>query len=166
MTFQSPAQRAAKILQEYWDKILPVDPVRIAGKLGVRVYQSAELAGAGLSGVCELSEEGTARIFVNPDEPETRQRFTVAHELGHIVLGHVQRGAQLRDALGRYDTLQLPIETAANRFAAELLMPEEAVEVIFRSHIFASPTELAQKFGVSVAAMSYRLQDFNRNQFA
>lgn len=59
-------------------------------------------------------------IFVSEKCGKERQRFTVAHELGHILLGH----------LGKYELVNRepsakdnPIEQAANVFASRLLAP-------------------------------------------
>jgi len=91
-------------------------------------------------------------IFVNSDDPEGRWRFTVAHELGHIVMKHrckyfieVDReGTPLRGewrgprAITRPDVVDGPdletarLERSANAFAAELLMPERAVRRRFK----------------------------------
>lgn len=63
---------------------------------------------------------GMPRIFVSRNCTPERQRFTIAHELGHILLGHV----------GEYDLVNRepdpgdnPIEHEANVFASRLLAP-------------------------------------------
>ncbi len=80
-------------------------------------------------------------LFVNADDPITRQRFSLAHELGHFLL----HSEHIRDefAQGRILALEysatdqkadanyLARERQANRFAAELLMPEGIVKAIF-----------------------------------
>ena len=61
------------------------------------------------------------KIFVNSLQPRQRQRFTVAHELGHFILHSTNATSFcLVRALGRE-------EREANYFAARLLMPTEAV---------------------------------------
>ena len=70
------------------------------------------------------------RILVNASEVETRQRFTVAHELGHWVC-QVLEGRDVpiycrAEEIG-VDPEAKALEREANVFAAELLMPEEAV---------------------------------------
>lgn len=51
-----------------------------------------------------------------------------------------------------------PIEVEANRFAAELLMPEAAVRH-YVQHGIISISELARTFAVSEVAMKYRLKN-------
>jgi hypothetical protein len=67
--------------------------------------------------------------FVSAADPLPRRRFTAAHELGHFVLHRETMGrfradtdATLREA---EDDVADRMEREANRFAAELLMPEE-----------------------------------------
>lgn len=80
-----------------------------------------------------------------------RQRFTIAHELGHLVLN-------INDD-------ELDEEKLCNRFASSLLMPKEAVVNEFgvsRSNI--SLYELVafkKEYKVSIAATIYRLKDLN-----
>lgn len=66
-------------------------------------------------------------ITINEFEPEYRQRFTIAHELGHAVLGHP--GISLRTPkLEKYkDVVEKGHEVMANKFAAELLMPRKLI---------------------------------------
>lgn len=63
-------------------------------------------------------------IFVNGTHIPVRQRFTLAHELGHDVLGHRQRVDAAQDVFGRPRD---PDEVAANYFAGAFLAPRTAV---------------------------------------
>ena len=60
-------------------------------------------------------------IVINSRVPESLQRFTLAHEIGHHVLGH-EGTADDEHAMGRFDLSNL-LEVAAQAFAASLLMP-------------------------------------------
>lgn len=100
-------------------------------------------------------------LGVNNTHTETRQRFTVAHEIGHHIL-HADDVlhfdiTEKPDALHfRADKIQSPQETEANFFAAELLMPAELIKKCVESGI-VYVSELAKYFKVSEEAMSYRL---------
>lgn len=70
-----------------------------------------------------IGGEGKPQILINSDSPETRRKFTLAHELGHIIipwhtgtivshLGKIEANAEYRK-----------MESEANQFAAELLLP-------------------------------------------
>lgn len=66
-------------------------------------------------------------ITINKSEPEYRQRFTMAHEIGHIILGHTGQSYRTSDLAQYKDTLSRMKEVAANNFAAELIMPKKLV---------------------------------------
>lgn len=111
---------------------LPVDLNAVLRHLGVRAYPYRRgldmLASTGLSEVADqvsgLTFYAGERpvILYNDAETPQRVRFTIGHELGHIVLGHVQPGeytSQNREPQPGDN----PMEQAANRFAADLLAP-------------------------------------------
>lgn len=109
-------------------------------------------------------------IAVNKNHSEARQRFTIAHELGHLrlhqgrplIVDHIVRArVSMRDSQSSLATEREEID--ANRFAANLLMPEDlvheaVVEVIEKKQSEKQTIKvLAQQFGVSDKAMEYRL---------
>ena len=118
-----------------------------------------------------LFRKGTkAVIGVNALHPVTRQRFTVAHELGHFFLGHhgeffVDRKSLLfRDSKSERGTDKSEVD--ANKFAATLLMPERLVLAeLKRMDALEDDREamekIADKFGVSVQALSIRLANLD-----
>jgi Zn-dependent peptidase ImmA (M78 family) len=100
------------------------------------------------------NQSGAPAIIFNTDDSSARQRFTIAHELGHFVLGH---GTSPRDTSNVFSSSAgNPIERAANQFAAHLLMPADAIRMMI-SQGHSSTDALAKIFGVSTAAMSYHL---------
>ncbi|WP_050897796.1 ImmA/IrrE family metallo-endopeptidase [Methylobacter tundripaludum] len=87
-----------------------------------------------------------------------RQRFTIAHELGHHVLSHTDNGHQFRDEANKFSfNISIPEETQANKFAAELLAPEIAIKHFVFKEKINSLTQLAELFSVSTVVMKYRL---------
>ena len=97
-----------------------VDIVKVANLLGYSVFQ-ADLGGS-VAGMVEKNSS-EAKIFINENELPERQRFTIAHEIGHILLHH--NGGQDIDFTDyrnndRYDKK----EFEADNFAAALLMPK------------------------------------------
>lgn len=154
---------ASDALNRHWNGYLPVDPIEIATRYGITVISEPELAEHGASGDCYFDSKGNPIIRYNPYEPETRQRFTIAHELGHLLLGHVQPGERAhRDPLRNYDAYyERPTERQANDFAAQLLMPESVVRMIAKDR--PSTRQLAQEFNVSSDAMGYRVRNLGIN---
>jgi hypothetical protein len=100
-------------------------------------------------------------VFIQAENYPTRQRFTIAHELGHHCLGHGTIVESYKD-VGR--ETDIPDEQQANYFASALLMPEAAVckWLVDNLEPDAPPTlaevvRLADDFQVSPPAMLYRL---------
>lgn len=102
-----------------------------------------------------------AVIWVNDQQAVTRQRFTLAHELGHHLLRHADQfyldfGGELSPgATGERPGYNWRAERAANDFAASLLMPASMVKREFTRT--SDVRTLASRFNVSPAAMSFRL---------
>ena len=97
-------------------------------------------------------------IWVRRDEPAPRRRFTVAHEVGHHLL-HSAGGAAVLCRPADVEAAQggeRVREREANRFAAELLMPEGMVRDE-ADRDGPDPIALAGRFGVSDVAMGFRL---------
>jgi Zn-dependent peptidase ImmA (M78 family) len=123
------AELARGLLREQEIESPPVPVAGIARSLGVPVV-SKPLEGD-LSGFL-LRKGGRAVIGVNSSHPVVRQRFTIAHEIGHFLLSkeegvHLDRGFDLRLRDPRSAPRNRPSEAKANLFAAELLMPAEMV---------------------------------------
>ncbi|MCL6450063.1 MAG: ImmA/IrrE family metallo-endopeptidase [Acetobacteraceae bacterium] len=126
----------------------PVDVVGLAACYGLDVEWlrlSDQVAGL-------LLREGPRYlVVVNSRAPQGRQRFTVAHELGHFFL----HSRDQRYFLCTYG-LQGRFEREADRFASELLMPAAAVR---RLAAAMRVEELLSYFGVSREAMAIRLKE-------
>lgn len=148
---------ANDVLTAYWDGSVPVRPIALASQMDVKVFRRS---GMSESGYVYLDDELRPRIVFNADEPPVRQRFTIAHELGHHALGHLTPGKrEWRDPKENFfSTAYNPKEVAANRFAAELLMPEDAIRVAI-SEGTKTISGLARTFHVSEVAMKFRLKN-------
>ncbi|TNE42434.1 MAG: ImmA/IrrE family metallo-endopeptidase [Alphaproteobacteria bacterium] len=138
----------------------PVQTVPIAEKLGLKVYKVSGWNDETSGMIRKDENDGGASgyaIYVNARHGPTRRRFTIAHEIGHFVLHESLIGDGIvEDALWRSRKLSSKIETQANAFAADLLMPWHLIELA-KSRGLTEIEELAVAFEVSVEAMSYRL---------
>lgn len=115
--YQNARDAAWKLLIDTGAKALPIKVTQICHVLGipVRLY-TPEDGNGGMSLI--LNERPV--IFVSRNTIPARQRFTTAHELGHILLGHVGRYELVNREPDPGDS---PIEQAANVFASRLLAP-------------------------------------------
>lgn len=157
--------RAQQVLQSASIATLPIDPVSLANAEGIKVH-TAEFSDNNLSGM--ISKRGNESvILVKQTDPDSRKRFTIAHELGHhfLHLTDQEDGAFVDDTINLFreqfqesaPQANRKQETEANRFAAALLMPEPLI----RREFALNPDidYLAWKFGVSEQAMGYRIAE-------
>lgn len=93
-----------------------------------------------------LSEDTYRRACHN----DPRTRFTIMHELGHLILGHSR--AFHRDLSIEQAKPYIDSEWQADWFAAETLMP---LNIIVRDRLF-SPKKIQERFGVSRPASEFR----------
>jgi len=103
----------------------------------------------GLSGI-QISVSDECFILYNKNQHVHRKRFTVAHEIGHFILGHGREGLKcsLREKHNK--------EIEANQFAAELLMPRFLLKKEILKGV-NTVESLALRFWVSKEAMAWRL---------
>lgn len=139
---------------------VPVDVERLALDLGLRVWHSPTLEQNVSGKIIRDPERGGPSgyaIYVNANEGRRRRRFTVAHEIAHFILhGDLIGNGVVDDALYR-SILPSHYEVQANRLAADILMPRQAIDRLYAEGI-RDPAELAKRFDVSTAAMKIRLR--------
>ena len=137
-----------------------IDLEAIAWLSGAKVkYRELDGCDACIAGRADV---GRAIISIDNRSLPRRQRFSLAHEIGHW---EWHRGHQLLcskdDIRGSGHKLKgLSREAAANRFAAELLMPSFMLKNAMRDFNRLDMTtvrNLASRFDVSLTAMAYRL---------
>ena len=148
------------VIKKHWNSA-PVPVETIARELGVpilRVSFPDNISGA-------IRKEGTGyMIVINSHHAITRQRFTIAHELGHYIYHRNLLGAGTGDTRAyRAEGTPFPNpnitptqEKQANVFAANLLMPNHLICALKAKGI-TSPAGLAEKLQVSEAAMRIKL---------
>lgn len=176
MTAQPRNRRAAqtaaeKVLAEYSIQSAPVPVDRIAKQMGAQLRFSP--LDQELSGMIFI-KDGVPIIGVNSLHHPNRQRFTIAHEIGHLVLHrqtltsavHVDKDFKLFRGPKTAEGSD-PIEVAANNFGSELLVPRTFLEPFLEKlHVDMDDEkpleELAQKFRVSKQVLSYRIQNLAR----
>ena len=126
----------------------PLDLLAI--RLGVTRISEESLAFEG--GVFKLPS-GELVIKLKTDSPPSRKQFTLAHEIGHLMLGE----PGLRSSCGG----DRDLERTCDAIAGELLMPAEDATMFVQSLGQPSPEKLkiiASKYGVSVHAAAVRVQ--------
>ena len=164
----------AELLIRSYQQTYPVDVPNLIMNLGLRL-ESADLGQ--ISG--HIAKEGEEYVIrTNANEHVYRQRFTMAHELGHFMLHRtlldMSRGINDntmyrtdRSAALYNSHIHQIHEQQANSFAANLLMPEDLVRRVYQEKGVASQnydnepdlTTLYRAFQVSPSAMTWRLKN-------
>jgi hypothetical protein len=149
-----PEERAAALLVERLDLTPPIDVKALVAQFAD--FEICDWPFEKCDGVAVLSA-GYPKIFVSAKQPWRRERFTVAHELGHVLLGWHVDTVRCHPSPESYtgDVLALGVdqEGEANRFASHLLVPDRFLEQ-FR-HVYGRPPEMLDMIhqaGVSAAA--------------
>ena len=159
--------RARALLEEAGITAAPVPVERIAKGLDAQLRFSP--LDDELSGMIYV-KEGVPIIGVNALHHPNRQRFTIAHEIGHLVLHraeitkeiHVDKEFPMlmRDAASSTGEQQMEVE--ANLFASVILMPADFLARPLGDRPFDIDDEnavsaLAKEYKVSASAMRFRL---------
>ena len=165
-------KKATKLLDELHITSPPVPVEAVAKKMEATLVFEPFKGEDDISGIMYRDDKHTI-IGINSVHPETRRRFSIAHEIGHLTLHHKKK--LFVDKVVRVDfrdrTSSLAIdkeEIEANAFAAELLMPQDFISKEIRrklskkiSHLTKEKliNDLAKTFKVSSQAMEYRLNN-------
>ncbi len=140
----------------------PVDLYLVAKRLGIEVAEQEFVPE--IDGLYLRLPDAPPVIGVNNSytKPLPRRRFTLAHEIGHHLLGRrVSPGSRLfyLDTAKRKISI---MERACDRFAALLLMPEEWVRRYYDELSYNTENRvsiMSQRFGVSAWALRRRLRE-------
>lgn len=140
--YKSARDMSWKCLIDNSVRELPVYPVAIAKHYGIICHASSQKLLQGCSGLLRVIN-GEPHIFTDSEQSVQRQRYTIAHEIGHYLLGHLNPDAQSEH-----------MEYAADRFAADLLMP---ACVLWGLDVH-TPEEIAKLCRVSMQAARIRAE--------
>lgn len=150
-----------RVLLDTGTRELPVKVSRICVAYGVtlRSYQAGAplIRVLGLEDQCEVSDGFTVRsdgrcyVFYNMEQSPGRVRFTIAHELGHVLLGHLGDGEHT--VYNREPSPEdSPEEHTANVFASRLLAPACVLHALGA----VTPEQIAAACDISMAAARFR----------
>lgn len=142
------------LLEQGWHS-LPIDPMgfSLPGCWLLSYRQYASMAHVPLEKIAADLDWGDgytiharsgALLLYNDQAPAARRRFTVAHEIGHYLLGHTSQSQKH--------------EAEANYFASVLLMPDALLRAARQRGCRLSDSLLMRSFGVSRAAACRKLQ--------
>jgi Zn-dependent peptidase ImmA (M78 family) len=152
--------KAKQLLIAYGLYNVPIDIFSLVKKIGIDI-RTAEFSNDNIAGTI-LKKNKDLKIIVNKNDFIERQRFTIAHELGHYFLHFENKPNSVYVEMHRSEVKNTE-ETEANYFASALLMDEDLIKREFKKVIkmrFPEATTIAvmaKLFKVSLTAMTYRL---------
>ena len=140
----SSSELAKTIRTEWQVDNRPIDDLTLhIENMGIDIFL-CDFEEAQVDGVTSKSIEGYKGIFINKNQPGDRYRFSLAHELCHY-LKHSSEPICTRE-----------MEDEANDFAAELLMPTEALKDKLKTTRLNDYAALKKEWKVSMAALIFR----------
>ena len=161
--FQANANKTAVIVREKLGLSAtdPIDPWEICKHFDIEVIKMSNLSidcglfsgpGKRHFSAMTLSKGMKTCIVHNDWHSERRQRSNIAHELGHIFLGHAATPPLNDDGAREFEG---GIEAEANFLGGCLLLPNEAAYFVLRKGLRPQSTLL---YGISPAMLEYRLR--------
>lgn len=162
-------------MSELLDKIkahthnYPVNIEAAISDVGIKLNKNAKLA-EGIAGQIKRLDNGRFEISTTREDHYFRQRFTMAHELGHFLMHRSLIGDGIDDNVKYrstsdgdfYNTAIDEIhERQANAFAAKLLIPSKLLEEHLKFNPDESLSSFAKEFQVSPSCMRWRLKHLN-----
>jgi hypothetical protein len=142
---------------------IPIPIEQIAEHVGVRRVVRTTLPHSGRL----IPVNGRYVVEINSREDRARQRFTLAHELGHIVISNTQGEMQEESVQFLRCERDNFIEKLCDKIAGRMLMPDQFVRSELEKVDLTLPvlSRLAKFFGVSLSAIAVRLTEVS-NRFA
>lgn len=138
----------------------PRDLIQVAEALNASIYED-DLADEVSGYIIRAKTNGTAYIVVNKNHPVSRKRFTIAHELGHL-MAHSDGKPFRADRTQNKIAPKSDEELAADKFAASLLMPKDDIEMLLR--LDATIPFITKRLQVSRTALIQRIIDLENER--
>lgn len=151
---------AEGILKTHWDQSVPVNVARIARAMSV-VVAPGETGDA--CAILEITPQRTRRVTIASRDSFMRQRYGVAHAMGHIALHHLRPGMRREIMVSEsyHVDYSLRMESEANDFALRLLIPTQVLQFTLTEGHAESLQELAHLFEVPDILVKQRLADLD-----
>lgn len=143
---------SAEEARRFAEAHFPEAPEKLAAHLGVTVHHSPM---SGCDGWC-LSSGNRSIVRINSNQSSGRKRFTLSHELGHLILGIPSIVGETYEQMLSSDSAE---ERRVNELASELLMPASIVQSVLQERIVVAGDlqKLAKRANVSDLAAAIRV---------
>ncbi|MBE2226351.1 MAG: ImmA/IrrE family metallo-endopeptidase [Ignavibacteria bacterium] len=143
------AKEVARVVRDKWK--IPRGPIKNLTEIiednGIIVVH-VDIETSKFSGVSITTDNNANIIFINGNMPGDRMRFTLAHELGHIIM--------------HSNSFSETIELEADQFASEFLMPDEDIRNQFSKLNLEKLATLKRYWKVSMQALLMKSEDVGK----
>jgi len=150
------AARSLRKKLDYAPNAIPKDVYRDLRTIGIHVFRRV-LENSNISGLYIKHPVAGPSVLINYTEDVYRQRFSAAHEAAHAILDGTD---DFSVSFSKYDKSSL-VETRANTFAAEYLIPRETLELYSKKFSWTYPvvTKFASELMVNVKPLLIALKE-------
>lgn len=153
VNYNAAKQAAETIWKEMCISTPPLPILEVVENYGLSVFEVSFTEQPNASGLIDVEKK---IIYINEQDTPAHKRFTIAHELGHLLL-HDNEEISLKPELAVYYRKPiggeiLDYEKEANWFAANLLVPM----FLLKKYTDLSDAEAAELFAVSQQVIRYR----------
>lgn len=166
VNYQNARNAAWRFLLDNNVSLLPVDLISICKDNNIKVLRDVK------SLYLDTHERGVTflrdkqyNVLLNASDPVPVQRYTIAHELGHIYMEHPLTNGKYGRTFGPQREEKSPIEYQAERFAIDILAPA----CVLWGLKLSEPDEISKVCGISLQAATYRAERmqilYRRNAF-
>lgn len=146
--YENDPTEIARLVRRAW--MTPNGPIRnlveLLERAGYLIIE-CDMSDSGLSGISYQIHGLPPMIFINKSQPMDRYRFTLAHELGHLVMHRLPTHT---------------MEEEANSFAAEFLMPSKDIGPHLAHLTLEKAAYMKPFWRTSMASIVYRAKALNR----
>lgn len=155
---------AWRVLIDCKIKELPVSLTRIAEVYNINIIKNSEahVLHEGEFGICFFADNRWNIVYDDTIESIGNRRFTIAHEIGHIILGHTVTSGIFQRQI---DKVRPEEESEADKFAARILSP---ACVLWKLNVH-SAEEIQKLCNISYTAATFRSKRmevlYKRNKF-
>jgi Zn-dependent peptidase ImmA (M78 family) len=158
LSHMRPEDAAEWVVARYGDGSMPIVPERIARRMGINVYALTDKD----RNSAYPGPDGKLWIVIDTKDSIYRQRFAIAHALGHIVMRHDDPPLESWNSFA--NDAPDPRDRAANLFAASLLVPTEKLRWCVTSGWMRNGDHIVKTLGVPLGLIAFRYEQLRRGR--
>jgi len=142
----------------------PVNLQQIAQQVNTHIYYRSDMP-HNVNGATIPLQDGSYIIAIKSRQPILNERFAIAQEIAHIVLGHCTGGIIITSSSELHDQGIFQYDWESYAFAVEMLVPLEELKHTLAAHEILDIDKLCTLYGVSGEIIKTRLNEIGAIRF-